>query len=70
MTNNWKNWVALKGSEEATAKNIQDIGKTIGVSYKATCNNKFDVLSRPKRVDMGSVLMPVGIEGGEVDGAV
>jgi hypothetical protein len=51
-------------------KDIHDFGKTIGVSYKATSNNRFNVLSRPKKVIMGPVLTPVGVEGGEVDGVV
>jgi hypothetical protein len=70
MNNDWMHWVTLKGSEEATVIDIQDFGKTIGVSFKASCNNRFDVLSRPKKVVMGPVLTPVGFEEGEVDGAV
>ena len=70
MTNDWTNWVALKGSEEVKKDDINDIGKIIGVNFNRTTYNKFTVLSRSKRVEEGPVLTSVVDEGGEVDGDV
>jgi len=70
MTNDWTNWIALKGSEEVKKDDINDIGKIIGVSFNGTTHNKFTVLSRSKRVEKGLVLTSVVDEGGEVDGDV
>lgn len=69
VTNDWQNWVALKGSTEAKAHDINDIGKTIGVSFKGLNHNNFNVLSRSKNTGLGPVLMPLVLEEGEVDGA-
>lgn len=70
INNEWQNWVALWGSDEANAKDIQGIGKLKGVSFNGNNHNKFSVLSRPKVVDVGPVLMPVvageDVEDGEV----
>jgi hypothetical protein len=70
VTNDWQNWVALKGSDEATASDVQDFGKSIGVSFQATSHNRFDVLSRSKKMTVGPVLTPVGLVEGELDGEV
>jgi len=64
VNNNWKNWVALNGSEVSKAVDVQCIGKTIGASFKGSCHNKFSVLTRQKNVESGHVLMHV------VDGRV
>lgn len=70
VNNDWINWVALKGGEEAKADDIHDIGKTVGVSFKRTTHNKFVVLSRSKKVEGGPVLMSVVHEGAKVTGEV
>jgi hypothetical protein len=69
-TNDWQNWVVLKGSTEAKANDIKDIGKSIGVSFQRLDQNSFGVLSRSKKVVMGPVLTPVVNDAGEVDGDV
>jgi len=66
VTNDWTNWVVLKGSEEAKKDDINDTGKTIGVSFNGTTHNKFVALPRSKKVEEGPVLTPVVDEGGEV----
>jgi len=68
VTNDWQNWVVLKGSKEAKANYIQNIGKSIGVSFKGIDQNSFGVLSRSKKMVMGPVLTPVVNVEGEVDG--
>jgi hypothetical protein len=67
VNNDWKHWAVLNGSEETKADDVQDFGKSIGVSFKRSCHNKFGVLSRMKKVELGPVLTPV-IDGGAEDG--
>jgi len=62
VNNDWSNWVALNGSEASKAADVQCIGKILGVSFPGTCQNNFSVLSRNKNVELGPVLMPIGIE--------
>jgi hypothetical protein len=70
VNNDWLNWVALKGGEEAKADDLNEIGKTIGVSFNGTTHNKFAALSRNKKVIGGPVLASVVHENVEEDGAV
>jgi len=70
VNNDWTNWVALNGSDESKAADIQAIGKTICISFKGTNHNTFSVLARPKGVTAGPVLTPVEVEEGVVDGGV
>jgi len=66
--NDWKHWAVLHGNEETKAADVQDIGTSIGVSFKGSNHNNFSVLSRMKKVELGSVLTPV-LEGrAEVSG--
>jgi hypothetical protein len=57
--NDWLNWVTLKGGEEGKEGNIQDIGKSLGVSFKGTMHNNFAVLARSRKVEGGPVLTMV-----------
>lgn len=68
VTNDWKHWVVLKGSKEASEKDIHDIGETISVSFKSNNFNKFSVLTRPKQGDLEPVLTSVVGEGDVVEG--
>jgi hypothetical protein len=68
VNNDWQNWVALQGPENAKKNDIKNLGKVIGVSYTGDNNNQFSVLSRPKKVYVGPVLTPVGTVEGVEDG--
>jgi hypothetical protein len=57
--NDWQNWVVLNGSEAAKAADVQCIGKSIGMSFKESCQNKFPVLNRQKNIELGTVLTPM-----------
>lgn len=46
----WLNWVVLRRSEKAATKDVEDIGKVIGVSFPGETNNMFSVLSRSTHV--------------------
>jgi len=63
VNNDWKNWVALNGSDVSKAADVQYIGKTIGVSFKGSCHNKFSVLNRQKSAESGPELTTV-VDGG------
>jgi len=56
VSNDWNNWVVLRGSEKVAAKDVEDIGKVIGVSFPGVTNNLFSVLSRSTHVSKGLVL--------------
>ena len=62
--------MALNGSDESKAADIQAIGKAISISFKGTTHNKFSALARPRGVTDGPVLTPVEVEEGEVGGGV
>jgi hypothetical protein len=68
VNNDWQSWVVLKGDDKTKADDINDIGKAIGLSFSGANLNKFSVLSRSKKLDVGPVLSLVRDEGGEVDG--
>jgi hypothetical protein len=70
VNNDWKHYVVLNGSEQTKAKDVQDIGKSIGLSFNGSSHNKFGVLSRMKNVKLGPVLSPVLDEGVEDGGRV
>jgi hypothetical protein len=49
VTNDWKNWVVLRGKEEEVKKDINDFGKALGVRlYNDKCN-QFRLLSRGRK---------------------
>jgi len=62
VNNDWSNWAALNGSEVSKAADAQCIGKTLGVSFKGNCHNKFSVLSWYKNVELGPVLTSMADE--------
>jgi hypothetical protein len=64
VSNDWKHWAVLNGSEETKAADVQDLGKSIGVSFEGNNHNKFSALSRMKKVELGPVLTPV-LDGGD-----
>jgi len=68
VNKDWTHWVVLCGNEEVAAKDVQDIGKTIGVSFKDDTQNMFSVLSRSKENFHELVLMSV--VGGDVEEGV
>jgi hypothetical protein len=70
VNNDWQSWVVLKGDYKTKADDIHDIGKAIGVSFSGANHNKFSVLSRSNKLEVGPVLTLVRDEGGEVDGDV
>jgi len=59
VNNDWSNWVALNESEVSKAADAQCIGKILGVYFKGNCHNKFSVLSRYMKVELGYVLTPL-----------
>jgi hypothetical protein len=70
VNNDWQSWVVLKGDDKTKADDIHDIGKAIGVTSSGANHNKFSVLSRSNKLEVGSVLSLVRNEGGEVDGDI
>jgi len=59
VNNDWKNWVALNGTEESKAADVQGIGKILGGTFEGCNHNKFSALSRSKNLELGPVLTPV-----------
>jgi len=49
VNNDWVNWVLAHGNPEGVAKDVKDIGKVIGVSFKGDPNNSFNLLTRAGR---------------------
>ena len=49
VNNDWANWVLAHGNPEGVAKDVKDIGKVIGVSFKGDPNNSFNLLTRARR---------------------
>jgi len=68
VNNDWKNWVKLQGKEKEVEEDIRDIGKAIGVTFKGDLNNKFSVLSRTKKLELGPILSAVEVDGREKEG--
>ncbi|PNX71513.1 putative sulfate transporter, partial [Trifolium pratense] len=46
VNNDWKNWVAMQGTEQMAVDDVWGIGKAIGVKFKGDNVNMFRVLSR------------------------
>jgi len=67
VNNDWTNWVALNGSDESKAADIQAIGNTIDISFNGATHNSFSVLARSTGVSTGPVLTPVAVEEGVMD---
>lgn len=70
VNKDWTHWVALNGSDESKAADIQALGRAIGITFKGTTHNKFSVLARQRGATDGPVLTPVEVEEGVVDGGV
>jgi len=70
VNNDWTNWVALHGSDESKAADIQAISNTIDISFSGVTHNTFSVLARPTGVSSGPILTPVAVAEGVVDGGV
>jgi hypothetical protein len=68
VSNDWKNWVVLRGNDKTKEDDIQDIGKTIGITFEGKNHNKFSILSRSKVVGGGPILTPVEATRGGEDG--
>jgi hypothetical protein len=57
VNNDWQNWVALQGKNQVVLDDVQEMGRVIGASFLEHSQNKFDVLSRPKRATLESVVV-------------
>jgi hypothetical protein len=44
--NDWQNWVAVHGNDHQVVEDVQDIGKTIELTFRGGKENMFQVLSR------------------------
>ena len=55
VNNEWQNWLTLHGNATAISKDVCDIGKAVGLSFKGDKNNMFDVLfGVGRKIDGGS----------------
>jgi hypothetical protein len=62
--NDWENWVAMQGSDDAGVADVMEVGKYIGVTFNGDKENMFSALSKPRKDKLATACPPS--EGGVV----